>query len=117
MKSPAVITPRTAYQRSESAPSTERTSSGTGSSVNVLGVRVDALSMNGALSKISHILRARQKCYLSAICVYGVMEAQRDKELAAAYAGAAIAIPDGMPIAWVGRLQGYCKMQRVAGPD
>jgi len=117
MKSPAVIRPTAAYQRSESAPSKECTSSGTGSSVNVLGVRVDALSMNGALTKIAHILRARQKSYLSAICVYGVMEAQRDKELAAAYADAAIAIPDGMPIAWVGRLQGHRKMQRVAGPD
>jgi N-acetylglucosaminyldiphosphoundecaprenol N-acetyl-beta-D-mannosaminyltransferase len=115
MKSSFAITP--AVSRRQSAPSEERTLCSGGSLVNVLGVRVDALSMNGVLTKIARMLRAPGKGYLSAICVYGVMEAQRDAELAAAYADAALAIPDGMPIAWVGRFQGHRKMQRVAGPD
>jgi N-acetylglucosaminyldiphosphoundecaprenol N-acetyl-beta-D-mannosaminyltransferase len=117
MKSPAAIAPMAVCQRCESEPHNARNSSAASPSINVLGVRVDALSMNGALSKIARMLRAREKGYLSAICVYGVMEAQRDAELAGAYADAAIAIPDGMPVAWVGRLQGHRAMQRVAGPD
>jgi len=117
MKSPAALAPTAASQRCESEPHNARNSSAASPSINVLGVRVDDLSMNTALSKIARILRARQKGYLSAICVYGVMEAQRDAELAGAYADAAIAIPDGMPVAWVGRLQGHREMQRVAGPD
>jgi N-acetylglucosaminyldiphosphoundecaprenol N-acetyl-beta-D-mannosaminyltransferase len=86
-------------------------------SANVLGVRVEALTMDQALAKISRILCSGKKGYVCAIGVHGVMEAQRDPELAAAFAEAAITIPDGMPMAWVGRLQGYRSMQRVAGPD
>ena len=37
----------------------ELASCGTSPSVNVLGVRVDALSMDGALAKIARILRCR----------------------------------------------------------
>jgi N-acetylglucosaminyldiphosphoundecaprenol N-acetyl-beta-D-mannosaminyltransferase len=97
--------------------SDEPRTSETSPSVNVLGVRVDALSMDGTLAKIARILRTRGKGYLSAINVYGVMEAQRDVELAAAYADAAIAIPDGMPTVWVGRLQRHHGIERIAGPD
>jgi N-acetylglucosaminyldiphosphoundecaprenol N-acetyl-beta-D-mannosaminyltransferase len=73
--------------------------------------------MDGALAKIARILRSRGKGYLSAINVYGVMEAQRDRELADAYSDAAIAIPDGMPMVWVGRLQRHRGIERIAGPD
>jgi N-acetylglucosaminyldiphosphoundecaprenol N-acetyl-beta-D-mannosaminyltransferase len=85
--------------------------------VNVLGVPVEDLTMDQALAKIAGILRRREKGYVCAIGVHGVMEAERDAELAAAFAGAAIAVPDGMPMAWVGRLQGHRHMQRLAGPD
>jgi N-acetylglucosaminyldiphosphoundecaprenol N-acetyl-beta-D-mannosaminyltransferase len=37
--------------------------------------------------------------------------------LADAYADAAIAIPDGMPMVWVGRLQRHRRIERIAGPD
>jgi N-acetylglucosaminyldiphosphoundecaprenol N-acetyl-beta-D-mannosaminyltransferase len=100
-----------------SASSDEPCTSEASPSINVLGVRVDALSMGCTLAKIAHILRTRGKGYLSAINVYGVMEAQRDVELAAAYADAAIAIPDGMPTVWVGRLQRHRGIERIAGPD
>ncbi|WP_263354533.1 WecB/TagA/CpsF family glycosyltransferase [Acidicapsa acidisoli] len=45
------------------------------------------------------------------------MEAQRDPELAQVYARATLLVPDGMPTVWVGRMQGFRNMQRVAGPD
>jgi len=84
---------------------------------NVLGVQVEALDMERALFRIAETLGNGPKGYVCAIGVYGVMEAQRDPMLAAAFAGAAIAVPDGMPMVWVGRLQGRRNMQRVAGPD
>jgi N-acetylglucosaminyldiphosphoundecaprenol N-acetyl-beta-D-mannosaminyltransferase len=45
------------------------------------------------------------------------MEAQRDAGLAQIYARATLMVPDGAPTVWVGRLQGFSKMQRVTGPD
>jgi len=85
-------------------------------SIDVLGVRVDVLDMNDVLDRLANMLRRREKGYLSAITVHGVMVAQRDPEFAVAFADAAIAIPDGTPIAWVGRLRGHHGMQYVTGP-
>jgi N-acetylglucosaminyldiphosphoundecaprenol N-acetyl-beta-D-mannosaminyltransferase len=85
--------------------------------INVLGIPVDVLTIDQALTQIGSILREGTKGYVCAIGVHGVMEARRDSELAAAFAGASMAIPDGMPMAWVGRWQGHRGMERVAGPD
>ena len=84
---------------------------------NVLGVLVDALDMQSAIAVISQLLRSSQKGYVCAVGVHGVMEAQRNPTVAAAFAGASLSVPDGMPTAWVGRMQGHAHMERVAGPD
>ncbi len=117
MKSSASATQTMTAEQCAGKPSNDRATCSISPSVNVLGVRVDALSMDAVLAKIARILRTRGKGYVSAINAYGVMEAQRDAELAAAYADAAIAIPDGMPTVWVGRLQRHRGIERVAGPD
>ena len=85
--------------------------------VNVLGVQVEPLAMETTVARVAESLREQQKGYVCLINVYGVMEAQRNPGLAAAYAGSLIAVPDGMPTVWVGRSLGYHGMQRVAGPD
>jgi exopolysaccharide biosynthesis WecB/TagA/CpsF family protein len=84
---------------------------------NVLGIRVEALNMTRALERVASVLRRNQKGYVSVIGVHGIMEAQRNHQLAAIYANSAITVPDGMPTVWVGRFQGCRRMERVAGPD
>lgn len=84
---------------------------------NVLGIRVDVLNMEEALSKLLRMLRRREKGYLSAVTVHGVMMAQRDREFAEALSDASIVLADGRPTVWVGRLQGHRAMQQVTGPD
>lgn len=48
--------------------------------------------------------------------VNGVMLAQDDKEFRDLHYRAALVTPDGMPIAWLGRMEGY-DLERTAGPD
>ena len=84
---------------------------------NVLGIQVDALDMTAAIARIASALAARRKGYICVAGVHGIMEAQRDPEVRKAYADALITVPDGMPTVWVGRWQGFKRMQRVAGPD
>jgi len=84
--------------------------------IDVLGVRVDVMNMDRLLSRLATMLQRGDKGYLSAITVHGVMLAQRDPEFATAFDDAAIAIPDGTPIAWAGRLQGHRDMRYVTGP-
>jgi N-acetylglucosaminyldiphosphoundecaprenol N-acetyl-beta-D-mannosaminyltransferase len=83
----------------------------------VLGVSVDAIDMAGALKRVATSLKSSRKSYVCVAGVHGVMEAQRSSELRDAYAGSEMTIPDGMPLAWVGQIQGHHAMQRVTGPD
>jgi N-acetylglucosaminyldiphosphoundecaprenol N-acetyl-beta-D-mannosaminyltransferase len=85
--------------------------------VNVLGVEIDAVNMEGALARIADDLDSGRKGYVCLAGVHGVMEAQRDFSVAEAFAGAALVAPDGMPTVWVGRCQGHAAMERVFGPD
>jgi N-acetylglucosaminyldiphosphoundecaprenol N-acetyl-beta-D-mannosaminyltransferase len=83
----------------------------------VLGVDVDAVDMEGALTHVATALRNSRKGYVCVAGVHGVMEAQRSPLVSRIYAGSEMTIPDGMPLVWVGRLQGHASMQRVTGPD
>jgi N-acetylglucosaminyldiphosphoundecaprenol N-acetyl-beta-D-mannosaminyltransferase len=83
----------------------------------LLGISVEALDMERALRRIANELTARRKGYVCMAGVHGIMEAQRDGELAGIYASSSITLPDGTPTVWVGRWQGHKRMQRVAGPD
>jgi N-acetylglucosaminyldiphosphoundecaprenol N-acetyl-beta-D-mannosaminyltransferase len=86
-------------------------------SVNILGIAVDALHMESALTHIAAALSQRRKGYVCMIGVHGIMEAQRDPRLAQIYTRSTLAVPDGMPTVWLGRFQGFPQMQRVTGPD
>lgn len=83
----------------------------------VLGTEVDAIDMEQALRRIAMFLQDRRKGYICVAGVHGVMEAKRGPEFARVYAGAEMTIPDGMPLVWVGRLQGHSGIRRVTGPD
>ena len=84
---------------------------------NVLGIGIDAVNMDQALARIEQELEQRRKGYVCLAGVHGVMEAQRNSEVARVLAGAALVAPDGMPTVWVGRHQGHAQMERVTGPD
>jgi N-acetylglucosaminyldiphosphoundecaprenol N-acetyl-beta-D-mannosaminyltransferase len=83
----------------------------------VLGVDVDAVDMEGALGNVAAFLQSSLKGYVCVAGVHGIMEAQGNPQLLEIYCKAAMTIPDGMPLAWVGRMQGHSGMQRVTGPD
>jgi N-acetylglucosaminyldiphosphoundecaprenol N-acetyl-beta-D-mannosaminyltransferase len=85
--------------------------------VKVLGIPVEPLDMEGAIARIQAECEAGRKGYVCLIGVHGIMEAHRNSELAQVYARATLMVPDGTPTVWVGRWQGFRKMQRVAGPD
>jgi N-acetylglucosaminyldiphosphoundecaprenol N-acetyl-beta-D-mannosaminyltransferase len=84
--------------------------------VNILGVAVDALDLTRALSRVSNALQANEKGYVCAIGVHGILEALSDPCVARAFEEAAIVVPDGMPMVWIGHLQGHRGMRHVTGP-
>ncbi len=84
---------------------------------NVLGMNVSAVNMDLAVSLTEQWIDAGRSGYICVTGVHGVMEAQNDPEFLHILNRAAINLPDGMPMTWVGRLQGFQQMDRVFGPD
>ena len=85
--------------------------------VNVLGVAISPVNMETALQNIAEAMEQKGKGYVCLTGVHGVSEAQSDPEFRRILNRAFLCTPDGMPLVWVGRLQGRKEMDRVYGPD
>jgi N-acetylglucosaminyldiphosphoundecaprenol N-acetyl-beta-D-mannosaminyltransferase len=83
----------------------------------VLGVKVSAIDLEQAVEIADRWVSAGKPGYISVTGVHGVMEAETDHAFREILNRAVLNAPDGMPMTWVGRLQGHKKMDRVFGPD
>lgn len=84
---------------------------------NVLGVGVSAVNMNDAIRLCDEHLQSGARGYVCVTGVHGVTEALDDPKFRKIQNGSFLTVPDGMPMVWVGRLQGFHGMRRVYGPD
>lgn len=85
---------------------------------NLLGVRVSAIDLRSAVDLSDQWIKSsRGHGYICATGVHGVMEAHRDPEVRQSLNHALMNVADGMPLSWVGHLQGFRNMDRVFGPD
>ncbi len=84
---------------------------------NVLGVKVSAVDMQRAVYLADRWIANGSPGYACASGVHGVMEAQSSPEFLRVLNQAVLNIPDGMPLTWIGRMQGCSQMDRVFGPD
>jgi N-acetylglucosaminyldiphosphoundecaprenol N-acetyl-beta-D-mannosaminyltransferase len=84
---------------------------------NVLGVNVSAIDLGRAVDMADRWIATENHGYICVTGVHGVMEAQSDTQLRDILNHAFMNVPDGMPMSWVGWLQGFRKMDRVFGPD
>jgi N-acetylglucosaminyldiphosphoundecaprenol N-acetyl-beta-D-mannosaminyltransferase len=85
--------------------------------VNVLGVGVSALNLDSAVAAVEQALLSQTKGYVCVTGVHGVSEAQEDPAFRAILNRSFLTTPDGVPMVWMGRLQGFRQMGRVYGPD
>jgi N-acetylglucosaminyldiphosphoundecaprenol N-acetyl-beta-D-mannosaminyltransferase len=85
--------------------------------VNVLGVGISVLDQDRAREFLFDAVRNGKRGYVTITNVHSVSEAQRDPELRRILNNALLATPDGMPLVWMGRLQGHRSIRRVYGPD
>jgi N-acetylglucosaminyldiphosphoundecaprenol N-acetyl-beta-D-mannosaminyltransferase len=85
--------------------------------VNVLGIGISVLDQERAREFLFNAVRLGQRGYVAVTGVHGVSEAQRDVRLRHILNNALLCTPDGMPMVWMGRLQGKQTIRRVYGPD
>lgn len=84
---------------------------------NVLGVGISTINLDLALKAVACALETRTKGYVCVTGVHGVMEAQDNPAFRDILNRSFLNTPDGMPMVWVGKRQGYLHMDRVYGPD
>lgn len=85
--------------------------------VNVLGVGLSAINQTTARELIFAALAEGRRGYVSVTGVHGVTEAQGDPAFRDILNGSLLCTPDGMPMVWMGKLDGRREMTRVYGPD
>ncbi len=84
----------------------------------VLGVRVDAVQIPGAIACIEEWIRQRDGCrYVAVTGMHGVTEAQHVPRFKDVLNAADLVVPDGMPLVWLGRVKGFPIRRRVYGPE
>ncbi len=103
----------------ESSPeAAQRGETPTWSSYPVLGVRVHAVQIPDVISRMEDWISSRNNCHFIAVMnAHSVVEARRDASFKEVLNSADLAVPDGMPLVWLGRLRGYLLRHRVYGPD
>jgi N-acetylglucosaminyldiphosphoundecaprenol N-acetyl-beta-D-mannosaminyltransferase len=90
--------------------------SGTGT-FNVRGVRVAAIDLNKATELIAELAKSSRGEFVTVTGAHGIVESAYSDEILNAHQRAAIVVPDGMPLVWLGHLLGFKSMGRVYGPD
>ncbi len=83
----------------------------------LLGTRIDAISWEQAIGRILRWAQAGSSRMVCLCNVHSLVSARRDPALAAALALSDMNSPDGAPLAWLMRRQGWPEQQRLSGPD
>jgi len=83
----------------------------------VLGVSVNAITMDDAVATIERWIGEGRREYVCITGVHGVMECRRDPSLRKIHNQAGMVTPDGVPLVYFLRLIGKQRTQRVYGPD
>lgn len=83
----------------------------------VLGAQIDVLSWEAALGRLLGWAHARDSRYVTICNVHVVVSASRDAAYREVINGSDMATPDGAPVAWMLRRQGFAGQPRISGPD
>lgn len=88
-------------------------------SFRVLGVRVHAVQIPDIVQIVERWIRQRGASqYVAVTGMHGISESQEDPRFREILDAAGLVIPDGMPLVWVGRLEGHKEMKsRTPGSE
>src|SRR5437868_15394439 len=79
----------------------------------ILGIPIDAVQIRTVIAKIEEWIALRESSrFICVANVHVVMEALRNLKFKATLDDADLCVPDGAPLIWLGRSQGYDLPQR-----
>jgi N-acetylglucosaminyldiphosphoundecaprenol N-acetyl-beta-D-mannosaminyltransferase len=83
----------------------------------ILGVGVDPIDLTTAVERIGAWVDSGTGGYVCAANAYTVITCRREERFRRVVSGATMVTPDGMPLVWLSRRQGFPSTGRVYGPD
>ena len=83
----------------------------------LLGLPFDAVTLDGAVSRIAQAVNERSPLFLSTPNLNFLIASQRDPAFQRSVLNSDLSVADGMPIVWIARLLGIPLPGRVAGSD
>ncbi len=83
----------------------------------VLDSHIDAVTWDEAISRIAGWAAHRQSRFVALCNVHSVVTASQEDSFQKVIAQADLALPDGAPVAWALRREGFANQQRINGPD
>lgn len=83
----------------------------------VLDSFIDAISWEDALGRIVAWGAQHQSRYITLCNVHSVVTASQSAQFRTVISQSDMALPDGSPVAWALRREGFAKQQRINGPD
>jgi N-acetylglucosaminyldiphosphoundecaprenol N-acetyl-beta-D-mannosaminyltransferase len=84
----------------------------------ILGVAVHAVQIPQVVAQMQTWVTQRSGTHFIAVTgMHGVVEAQHDDSFKQILNSADLVVPDGMPLVYLGREQGYALPDRVCGPE
>ena len=83
----------------------------------VLDSHIDAIGWDEAVSRIVAWAGQRQSRYVTFCNVHSIVTASQDSQFNAVLDQADLVLPDGAPVAWALRREGFEQQQRINGPD
>jgi N-acetylglucosaminyldiphosphoundecaprenol N-acetyl-beta-D-mannosaminyltransferase len=88
-------------------------------SFEVLGVRVNAVQMSEAVERIRFWLDApdRNTHFVAVTAMHSVAEARHNEAYRRILNSADLSVPDGMPLIWLARFNGFALKNRVCGSE
>ncbi|HEY7200342.1 MAG TPA: WecB/TagA/CpsF family glycosyltransferase [Candidatus Dormibacteraeota bacterium] len=85
--------------------------------IDVAGVPIDRIDMDGAMARLRSALRHGRQVQVATVNMDFLVRAQRHEGLRAVLARSELNVADGMPVVWLTRLLGQPVPGRVAGAD
>lgn len=83
----------------------------------VRGIKIAAIDIVTATNLIEQLAADVQPSYVTVTGAHGIVESVYSDRVLEAHEKAALVVPDGMPLVWLGRLLGFRSIGRVYGPD
>ncbi|SNS73076.1 N-acetylglucosaminyldiphosphoundecaprenol N-acetyl-beta-D-mannosaminyltransferase [Noviherbaspirillum humi] len=81
----------------------------------ILGLPLDAISLQQAVDKIRNAATTRNRCFLSTPNLNFVIGSRTDKNFRDSVIRSDLSLPDGMPLVWISKLMSVPIRERIAG--